>query len=139
MTFYKTCYFSKHFDKTTGISWDGKHEIYLKELKGVLSQVHNQVIGAKFHYTRCESGSCKSDKVFRNGPSKICERQSFENLKRHALLMLNFAWSTLEYFVSNDDMYDGSFIYISSNFICLISISAYIHIYHNNSNEKKMS
>ena len=110
---YKFCGKWRTWHFTKAISWDGKHEIDFKKLKGALSQVHNHVIGTKFHYTICENGSRKSDKLFKKGPSKICERQSFENLKQHGLLMLHFAWSILEYFVSNDDMYDGSFLFIS--------------------------
>ena len=106
---YKFCGMCRTWHFTKAISWDGKHEIDFKKLKGALSQVHSKVIGTKFHYTICENGSCKSDKLFKKGPTKICERQSFKNLKQHGLLMLNFAWSILEYFVS-DDMYDGSFI-----------------------------
>ena len=53
------------------------------------------------------------DKVFNNGPSKICGRQSLKNLKGHDLLKqtisfqifqrlssTNLTWSILEYFVS---------------------------------------
>ena len=34
------------------------------------------------------------DKVFKNGPSKICGKQPFERLS-----YTNFTWSILEYFV----------------------------------------
>ena len=40
------------------------------------------------------------DKIFKNGPSKICGRQPLKNLKGHGLLKLsstNFTWSILEY------------------------------------------
>ena len=46
------------------------------KLKGVLPEEHNQVIGAKIHYTRCKYGSSKWDKVFKNGSNKICGRKS---------------------------------------------------------------
>ena len=36
------------------------------------------------------------DKVFKNGPSKICRRQPLKNLKGYGLP--NFTWSILEYF-----------------------------------------
>ena len=57
----------------------------------------------------------KWDKVFKNGPSKICGRQPLENLKWYDLLKqtislqrfwrlsyTNFTWSILEYFFPND-------------------------------------
>ena len=53
------------------------------------------------------------DKVFKNGPRKICERQRLKMLKAYGLLKAdqthsnfsrlsspNFTWSILEYFVS---------------------------------------
>ena len=53
------------------------------------------------------------DKVFKNGPSKICGGQPLKNLKGYGLLQqiislqifqrlssTNFTWSILEYFVS---------------------------------------
>ena len=50
----------------------------------------------------CGLGNCGSiwDKVFKNGPSKICERQPLKNLKGYGRLSsTNFVWSILEYFV----------------------------------------
>ena len=57
----------------------------------------------------------KWDKVFKNGPSKICGRQPLENLKWYDLLKqtislqrfwrlssTNFTWSILEHFFPND-------------------------------------
>ena len=52
----------------------------------------------------------KWDKVFKNGPSKICGRQPLKNMKGCGLLLscllrlssTNFNWATLEYFVPND-------------------------------------
>ena len=57
----------------------------------------------------------KWDKVFKNGPSKICGRKPLENLKWYDLLKqtislqrfwrlsyTNFTWSILEYFFPND-------------------------------------
>ena len=37
------------------------------------------------------------DKVFKNGPSKICGRQPLKTLKWYSLLKSNFTWSILEY------------------------------------------
>ena len=48
------------------------------------------------------------NKVFKNGPSEICERQPLKNLKGYGLPIFqifkrlsstNFTWSILEYFV----------------------------------------
>ena len=57
------------------------------------------------------------DKAFKNGPSKICERQPLKDLKGYGLLkqtisfqiferlfFTNFTWSILEYFVSFRDV-----------------------------------
>ena len=54
----------------------------------------------------------KWDKVFKNGPSKICGRQPLKSLKEYGLLKqtispqifegfssINFTWSVLEHFV----------------------------------------
>ena len=40
----------------------------------------------------------KRDKVFKNGPSKICERQPLKNLKGYLIYKI---WSILEYLDSN--------------------------------------
>ena len=61
---------------------------------------------------KCEMISFIWDKVFKNGPSKICGRQPFKHLKGYGLLKqtlilqifkrppsTNFTWSILEYFV----------------------------------------
>ena len=66
------------------------------------SYIHKQT--CSFKYIR--------DKVFKNGPSKICRRQPLKNLKGYGLLnhtislsslqrlsSTNFTWSILEYFV----------------------------------------
>ena len=39
------------------------------------------------------------NKVFKNGPSKICGRQPSKILKGYGLLSFSFTWSILEYFV----------------------------------------
>ena len=47
----------------------------------------------------------KRDKVFKNGPSKICGRQTLKNLKGYCLLKAvfqTFTWSILECFVPNN-------------------------------------
>ena len=49
-----------------------------------LAKGHNQVIGAKINYSTCANGSCK---LFKNGPSKICGRHSFINLKQYGLYL----------------------------------------------------
>ena len=43
------------------------------------------------------------DKVFKNGPSKICGRQPLKNLKRYGQRQsfTNFTWSIFECFVPN--------------------------------------
>ena len=46
------------------------------------------------------------DKVYKNGPSKICGRQPLKNLKEYGLSSKNFTWSILEYCVPSS-MYDG--------------------------------
>ena len=42
------------------------------------------------------------DKVFKNGRSKICDREPLQKLKGYGLLKpsTNFTWFILEYFVS---------------------------------------
>ena len=64
------------------------------------------------NYFQCPRvGSNTWDKVFKNGPSKICERQSLKNLKGYGLLKqiislnifwrlssINFTWPILEFF-----------------------------------------
>ena len=37
------------------------------------------------------------DKIFKNGPSKICGRQPLKNFKWYGLPSTNFIWSILEY------------------------------------------
>ena len=45
------------------------------------------------------STGTKWDKVFKNGPSKICGRQPLKYLMSDGLL--NFTWSILEYLIPN--------------------------------------
>ena len=71
---------------------------------------------------------------------------SLKDLRQYGLFMLTFTWSILDWILrlkwyAWENLYSIYFfyLYISMNFIWLISLFAYSHIYHNNSNEKKLS
>ena len=86
-------YTPKKYCSHRAFSWERINKTFTTNRTKFLSYLQNWVIILKyFLYTWLRKGCIIWGKVFKNGPSKIRERQTLKN----------FTWSFLEYFVPDN-------------------------------------